>query len=349
MTKTFTSLGRRTVLAMSAVLLAAPALHAQSAGSIVVVAQGGSYQEAQRKAFFEPFTRDTGIEIIEQSPADYGRFQAMVENGSVEWDVVDVGQGFAVRGQELNLFEPIDYARAGIDRADFSAAITSDFSVPNIIWSTTLNYNTDRVKPEEAAKNWADFWNVEKFPGERTLPKNPVNLLEIALLADGVAPADLYPIDIDRAFASLDRIKPHVVVWWETAGRAEQLLVDGEVAYSAAGQARVQKAARDGAPVAVSWDQGVQTSQAWVIPRGSKNRELAEKFIAYVSTPERQAELSKFIDYGPSNAKAFEFLPAEAELPTSPALQPLQVQTDPAWWGENLAGVTERFNQWLLQ
>ena len=92
--------------------------------------------------------------------------------------------------------------------------------------------------------------------------------------------------------------------------RAEQLLVDGEVAYSAAGQARIQKAQRDGAPVAVNWDQGTLTSQSWVIPRGSKHRDAALKFLAFVSDPERQAELSKYIDYGPEQ---FQSLPVHRQ------------------------------------
>jgi len=344
-------LSRRAILALPILAMgtfaAAQTAHAEE--SIVVVGQGGSYQEAQRKAFFEPFTKATGIKIIEQSPADNGKFQAMVESGNVEWDVVDVGQDFVLRGRKLNLFEPIDYAKVGIVKSDFPAALVTDYSVPSIIWSTTLNYNTDLVKPEKSAKTWAQFWDVKNYPGERTLPKAPVNLLEIALLADGVDPAKLYPLDVDRAFRSLDKIKPYIQVWWETAGKAEQLLVDGEVAYSAAGQARVQKAARQGAHVAVNWDQGTLTSQSWVIPRGSKHLEAARKFAAFVSSPERQAELAKYIDYGPSNSKAFQFIPKDAELPTTPDLLKKQVLTDPQWWAENIDSVNERLNKWLLQ
>ncbi|MDQ0471836.1 ABC transporter substrate-binding protein [Labrys wisconsinensis] len=342
---------RRTALALPILAAGIAALprSARAEESLVVVGQGGSYQAAQRQAFFEPFAQATGIRIIEQSPADIGKFQAMVESGNVEWDVVDVGQDFVLRGTRLGLLEPVDYAAAGIAGADFPAALVTDHSVPSIVWSTTLNTNTEQVKPEAQARGWAQFWDVARFPGERALPKNPVNLLEIALLADGVEPVKLYPIDIDRAFRSLDRIKPHVHVWWETAGKAEQLLVDGEVAYSAAGNARIQKARRDGAPVAVDWEQAIQTSQSWVIPRGSRNRPAALRFLAFVSTPERQADLAKLIDYGPSNTRAFQFIPAGTELPTAPELRGRQVQTDPQWWAENFAAVNERFNQWLLQ
>src|SRR5690606_28086804 len=95
--------------------------------TLVVVGQGGSYQEAQRKAFFEPFTKETGIRIIDQSPSDPAKFQAMVESGNVEWDVVDVDQEFVYRGSKLNLFEKIDYATAGVKAEDFDAGLISDY------------------------------------------------------------------------------------------------------------------------------------------------------------------------------------------------------------------------------
>lgn len=344
-------INRRTLVLTSIVALgtslASTASRAEE--TLVVVGQGGSYQEAQRKAFFEPFTKETGIKVIEQSPSDPAKFQAMVESGNVEWDVVDVDQEFVYRGSKLNLFEKLDYTLAGIKSADFDADLISDYSVPSIVWSTTLNYNSEHIDPDKSAKSWVEFWDVDKFPGDRTLNKRPINTLEIALLADGVAPDKLYPLDVDRAFVSLDKIKPHVQVWWETAGKAEQLLVDGEVAYSAAGNARVQKAKRDGAPVNVNWGQALQTSQSWVIPRGSQHKDAAVKFIAFVSQPERQAELAKLIDYGPSNKRAFEFIDDDAQLPTSPKLKVQAVKTDPKWWSENYEKVSERFSQWLLK
>ena len=346
-----TAITRRTALLLSAAAVGASMFSrpARADETLVVVGQGGSYQDGQRQAYFTPFAKATGIRVLDQSPADVGKFQAMVESGNVEWDVVDVGQDFVLRGSKLGLLEPVDYKAIGIDQGDFPAALVTDHSVPSIVWSTTINYNTDLVASAKSPRSWADFWDVKKFPGDRTLPKLPVNLFEIALLADGVEPAKLYPLDVDRAFRSLDRIKPAVHVWWETAAKAEELLADGEVAYSAAGNARVQKARRDGAAVALNWEQAIQTSQSWVIPRGAKNKAAALKFLAFASSPERQAALTKFIDYGPSNKRAFQFIADGTELPTSPALQQRQVQTDPQWWAENYETVNDRFNHWLLK
>ena len=71
----------------------------------------------------------------------------------------------------------------------------------------------DRNKLARAPASWADFWDVKKFPGKRALRKGPKYTLEFALMADGVAPKDVYKVlagkdGQDRAFKKLDELKP---------------------------------------------------------------------------------------------------------------------------------------------
>ena len=60
-------------------------------GSFTVSSWGGSFQEAQRKAFFAPFSKEFGIEIVEDSPPKNPKIVAMVKAGNVTWDVCDIG------------------------------------------------------------------------------------------------------------------------------------------------------------------------------------------------------------------------------------------------------------------
>ena len=52
--------------------------------------------------------------------------------------------------------------------------------------------------------------------------------LEFALIADGVPMDKVYPIDIDRAFKSLSRIKSAVPKFWDTGALSSQMLADKE-------------------------------------------------------------------------------------------------------------------------
>ncbi len=190
---------------------------------------------------------------------------------------------------------------------------------------------------------------MKAFPGARALRRDPRGNLEFALLADGVKPADLYPLDVDRAFRSLDRIKDHVAVWWVAGAEPAELLASGKVALASVWNGRAHNAAVEGGPVAVEWNQGMLDSDAWVIPRNSRHPELARRLIAFATEPGRQADNTKYIPYGPVNRQAMSRIPADvaAELPTSPANLAVQFKLDSRWWADNEAQVLKRWNAWL--
>jgi putative spermidine/putrescine transport system substrate-binding protein len=328
------------------------ALSVQTAGQreLVVVSYGGAYQEAQRKAYFEQFAKKYNVRVREESwTGDMGKIKAMVESGNVTWDVVDVEAYMVLRGADQKLFEKVDYSR--VPKDELLAGAVHEYGVANCFWSTILGYNTQRFPAGKQPTSWADFWDVQRFPGARALRKDPVANLELALLAAGVPRDKLYPLDVDKAFESLDKIKTQVKVWWEAGEQPAQLLASGEVALSSAWNGRVYNAAKAGKPAAVEWEGGIISSDWWVIPRGAKNREIAQEFVAFALSAAPQAEYPKYIPYGPVNKKAIQMIAPEIlkDLPTAPANFDKQVVIDNQWWHEHQAAVLERWNKWLLQ
>src|SRR5580700_1787510 len=105
----------------------------------------------------------------------------------------------------------------------------SPYSVAYEFYSSVLAYSQTKYPAGAAPDSWADFWDVKKFPGRRALRNHPLATLEAALMADGVAPDELYPLDVDRAFKKLEQIKPYITVWWTSGAQSAQLLNDGEV------------------------------------------------------------------------------------------------------------------------
>src|SRR5690606_8967984 len=102
---------------------------------------------------------------------------------------------------------------------DFLEGTVSDCFIPQIIYSFAFAYRTDAYQGEQP-QTMADVFDLEKFPGKRTLQRSPVNNLEWALIADGVSVDDVYdvldtPEGIERAFAKLDTIKREVIWWTE--------------------------------------------------------------------------------------------------------------------------------------
>jgi putative spermidine/putrescine transport system substrate-binding protein len=318
---------------------------------LVVCSWGGSFQDAQRKAFFKPFQDAKGVHVKEASyDGDYGKLLSMVRSGQVLWDVVDVDTAAVLRGQREGILEPLTGLSLASEinaRGKRSHAIATDF------FTTVLSYSTQRFpvgNPQPAS--WKDFWDVKKFPGPRSLRRSPRGTLEFALLADGVSADKLYPLDVDRAFRSLDRIKGSVVLWWTSGHQPVQALASGDVVMAAAFNGRLGVAIlQENAPLDLAWEGGALEVEWWVIPKHAPHIADARRFIEFASRPEAQAALVREIPYGPIDRRALAGLDPRLVhlLPTAPDNESKQFVIDSDWWAANEQAVTERFNAWLVK
>ena len=324
------------------------------ARDLTVVGWGGSYQEAQRKAYFDPYIKKSGNKLLDESyNGEMAKIKAMVETSNVTWDVVQVEEAEMILGCEEGLFETLDWSRIG-GKASFLPAAVSECGVGTIYWSVILAYDADKIKGD-GPKTWADFFNTAKWPGKRALRKGPKSTLEIALMADGVAPGDVYKVlgtkeGINRAFKKLDAIKGDIQ-WWEAGAQPPQWLAAGDVVMTSAYNGRITAANKEGRNFKIGWDGQVYFIDSWIIVKGSSNIDKAYGFIQLASQPQTQANLAAEIPYGPTHVKAAEFSTPEvlAGLPTSPTNLKTALGSDTQFWVENIEALNERFNTWAAQ
>ncbi len=331
-------------------LSVAVALPAAAQTTITFASFGGAYQAAQRKALLDPIEKALGITIKEDTLTGIADVRAQVGANAVKWDVADLGGVSCARGAAEGLFTPLDYSVIKTDGID--KAMTAKDWIGVIYYSTVIAYSTQKYG-QNGPQSWADFWDTKKFPGTRSLGRGAAETFEIALMADGVDPAKLYPLDVDRALKSLAKIKPSIVAWWASGAQSAQLLKDGEADMVAIWNGRAGAAIKDGAKAAVTYNQGIFNIDCLVIPKGSKNAALAQKVIALMVSPELQANIPALIDYGPINAKAFDTgkIPpaAQAAINSSPANAAKQTNMNFDYWRENLNKLTERMDAFLQQ
>jgi putative spermidine/putrescine transport system substrate-binding protein len=342
-------LGRGALLGLS--LTAAPSLLGACGGdgenTITFTSFGGAYQDAQTTAWIEPFMeKSPEITVVQDSPTDYAKLKAMVESGNVTWNVVDVANDFGFE-RDADLLEEIDCSivRACDATISSKAVQNTKWRVADAIYGVVLAYRTDRF--DTAPEGWADFFDPEAFPGNRGFWKFASGgVFEIALIADGVSQGQLYPLDLDRAFATLDTIKDEIV-WWETGAQSAQLLADAEVTVGVSWNGRIFDVQQGGAPVEIQWNQHIQTADYLVVPKGSSNVEASMRLIDYITSREHNADLSHEISYSPPTEGAVEKVNPEFEeqLPTS--YTDLAFSFDDAWWSENFDAVDRRFQAWL--
>ena len=335
-------------------LYSAPVAYGQAEppkpAQIVVNDSGGAMQNAMRAAFYAEFEKRYGIKVVNTSPVDLGKLQAMVKSDNIEWAVTEIGGQDAILAEKFGLFEPLDLKV--IDLSNYPKHLQNRKSVfPKGVYSTVMGYRTDVFKEGSRPKTWAEFWDVQKFPGPRTMQNAPIDNLEFALLADGVTPDKLYPIDVDRAFKKLDQIKKHVAVWWTTGAQSAQVLIDKEAVLGTAWNGRYYVLIDQGAPIAIEWNQGVMKESSFGIPKGAKDAYWGQKFLSLVAVAKAQGVYANIIGYPGLNLEAIKFTDAKLIpfLPTSPENFPKQWWTDLAWWADNGPAVTERWSRWMLQ
>jgi putative spermidine/putrescine transport system substrate-binding protein len=330
---------------------------------VVVVSWGGSTNEGHREASFKPFEKATGIKVIEDAPPDIVKIRAQQESKNVRWDVVQIGHAEVLSMSKQGFLEPIDYSY--FDKKvlnELMEPAVHKFGVGVIFFSQGIAWNSEVHRSNTAPQNWRSFWDVNKYPGKRTLFSGlyVVPPIEVALLADGLQPEKLYPLDLERAFRSLDKIKQNVVKWTTSSPEPGQMLISKEAdfvmtSYSRAGDFKYVK----NAPVDFTFNQGLLMLDYWAVLKNAPHKDNAMKYIAFASDAMRQAELVKRTFFGPVNKRAFDHLSPERAkiLPTYPEYVKQQILYNSEYWGEvdaqsglsNKEKVIQMWNKWVLK
>ncbi|MGD9918020.1 MAG: ABC transporter substrate-binding protein [Paenirhodobacter sp.] len=352
-------------LLIATTALVATGLAAQ-AQELNIVSWGGAYTVSQVEAYHKPFTEMTGIKINSidaDNPA--APVKAQAEAGNVSIDLSDVELSDAIRMCDEGLLEPIDPAilppapDGTPATEDFVPGAIQDCAVANIVWGTVIAYDKTKFTGDEPS-TLADFFDTTKYPGKRGLLKTAKRTMEMALVADGVAPDQVYEVlgtdeGVARAFAKLDTIKKDIV-WWEAGAQPPQLLADGEVSMTTGYNGRFFAAeVGEGKPFGTIWDGEYMDYDLWVIPKGAPHLEDAMKFLAFSTDTQRLADQAKYIAYGParksSNALIGMYKDGKTEMapymPTNPENMKNPIWTDPTFWADHDAELAEKFNAWL--
>ncbi|WP_027548066.1 ABC transporter substrate-binding protein [Bradyrhizobium sp. WSM2254] len=310
-------------------------------GEVVVYSYGGSFTEGVRRYVYEPFTKATGIRVVDVV-ADFAepQIRAMHQAGRVDWDIgYLVPQSYPAM-HEAGMFVPIDYSlwdQESLEGTPQHARLEDAVVIHQT--AGVLAYD-ERAFPKGGPQNWVDFWDHKKFLGPRGL-EAPLGKHTIphALLSTGIAHKDVWPLTddkIDRAFEKLNEIKPRVVKWWTAGGEPPQLLVNGEYAMTSAFDGRLTAAIRGGAPIKCSWDGAWLTRSYAVILKGGPNPANAQKFFAFLNRAEIAAGWTQGTGYPGPNTNQLKHLPA--------GLIPL-LSINP----ENAAKTIPEDTDWLVQ
>ncbi|TPI57353.1 extracellular solute-binding protein [Mesorhizobium sp. B3-1-3] len=333
--------------ALATTKLATPAIAQSDAEELLVSSGGGDFLAALQKAYYDDFTKQTGIKIVPQPWKGLAELKVMVESSAFgQFDMMLTSSGEAASAQGQGLSEALDYGV--IDRSSLIPGASGDNWFLCDVAANVLSWNTSVFHEGSQPKTWAEFFSPSNS-SPRGLWKNANQTLELAALGAGIPLDKLYPLDIDAALKTLDKVRDRIV-WWEGGSQSQQILAGGEVDMASMWVNRVKAIKDQGKPVDYSFNQGVCDGDTIVIPKNHPKKKTAMKLAAYLASPEPQARLVELIPLGPSNTKAIPLCDPKA-LSTTVAdpknLKAARLQ-DFDWWAKNSEKANNEFTKWLL-
>ncbi len=326
---------------------------------IRISSYGGAYQAAQRKAFFEPFTAEFGIGIVEFTNSSNDLIRSQAETGNLLWDAVVTtstgieslcGDGLA---EELD-FSIIDN-RHLLEIAKSPCTGGPEISAAHVLAYSTETYPEDSVQPS----SWADFFDVDRFPGRRVARANwegslwhahiflNPDLLDPGNQAGRDAAMSLTPAEVDAAFEVWKNFSEagHISDYWRTGSQCPEFLISGEADMCYGYNGRHYDAQQKGASIKICWECGfANDTGGWAAPKGLAAQDpdqfyLTQLFLAWGTFPEINVRISEFIAYPPFTTRAGELLAdpkydaIRGQTGLSEENLPYAIMMDPEWGG----------------
>jgi putative spermidine/putrescine transport system substrate-binding protein len=341
---------------------------ADDAVQLSIVSWGGAYAMSQQRAYFDPyqkFTPEVRIQLTNAGGDAVQRLREQARSGTVSWDLVDVTAADAIRLCNEGIAMHIEHdkilapAPDGTPASqDFGQTMVSDCMIPEIVYSTTFGYRTDKVATKPMGL--CDVFDLKTFPGKRALEKRPINNLEWALVCDGVPPQNVYEVleskdGVERALHRLNAIKDQVI-WWTEGEEPAKLLDSGAVVFASAYNGRLfSLVTKPKANVAMLWDRQIFDFDGWIIPKGAPHLAAALKFVKFATDSKRLADQASYIPYGPARRSSTALVGKHAELgiemapymPTAPENAKTTLIYNYDWWAAHRDRLDERFRAWL--
>ncbi|MFV0296958.1 MAG: extracellular solute-binding protein, partial [Hyphomicrobiaceae bacterium] len=308
---------------------------------------GGEYQGAQKAAYCDPFAAKTGARVIQDGPVSNTKLRVLLEAESDDWNVI-VSDDYMMTGLQMDgLISEVDTSI--VDMTKIAEPFRFAYGASCSVGATLLAFAPDHFEDGKGPQTWADLFDLEKFPGTRMLSRQPIRNIELALLADGVAPADLYPLDVERALKKLDEIKDNII-FYESNSQSQQLISDGAAACGTMYSNRAFGLVKNGGKVGVSWDGHLRNTTLHIVPKAIQEPDIAWALINETLNAENQAHFANLQASAPTNPDALALVDEDVRpwLATHEENMPKGVQIDPVYWQDQMVANTERWQEWML-
>jgi putative spermidine/putrescine transport system substrate-binding protein len=280
---------------------------------------GGTTEDARDKAFFNSFTQKTGVKII-SAPANFPLAEQQMEGKAKP-----TYDGYHTSGYSIYAYlkypNHVLPVAAKARKNDLLQKAIQPYGWQTFFIGYVQAYLPGTFKGAQPT-SWADFFDVNKFPGKRAWPGAGYydGTAEVCLLADGVPPDKLYPLDFKRANAKLESIRDHLL-FYNQFPQVQQFLTSKSVALAMGPNGLFAGLQNRGVQVQIVLNNAVVTANPSTTPHGAPHADVAPALADWTADPQRQALFSKLTHYGPGTKAALKYLDRETlrQIPNSGA------------------------------
>jgi putative spermidine/putrescine transport system substrate-binding protein len=294
---------KRILLASAALAIGLWALPANAADKLVVSVWGGSWKDLVEKTVAKKFKEQTGADVEFITGGTIDRLnKAKLAKGSPESDITfttsHVGWLYANDG----LYEQLDMSKIPNAKSLVEQAKISPYHLGTWAYVYTIGYRPDMVPAGIKFDSWADLWKPE-LKGKISAPDfDASHLVVVAAKLEGGDAATW-----EKGSAKLKALKPNFKAYYANDAASQQLMQNGEAPVQVMLSMNGYHIASQGVPVklAIPKEGAVLGIDTIGIMKGSKNQDLAYKFINIMLDPAVQAEVATMKKGSPvvTNAK----------------------------------------------
>jgi putative spermidine/putrescine transport system substrate-binding protein len=313
-------------------------------GEVVFADYGGPTNESRQISFFDSFDEESGATVTSAVLEDSILYD-MLGGEDGPYDLVQVAPDII-----LNYADGLATRPDSVPVNDTMPELAQDYAVGGFVYGIAQGWLTETFA-DGGPQDWADFFDTETYPGKRAWPGSAWNVdasYEIALLADGVAPEDLYPLDIERAQAKLDTIRDDLV-FYESYAETQTLLTSGTASIAVTVTGQFVSLINQGVDVTIQWNEAFPSASMFVVPATAPNQDNAWALGAWMADPERQKVFVERTGYGPATSDVFDLLDSDtiALLPNSDEHLAISVSRSDEYLAEHLEEMVTSYGEWL--
>lgn len=326
--------------------------HARTASNVVYInSSGGDLDVAYQKAFWGPFTKATGIKVVESAPVDESKLATMVKTHTMQWDITEVSTGGDLaRDAKLGYLQKLDKsqlpAKALIPGALNNYGVLDSVAAYVVAWDLK-KWPLSGKHPTSTA----DLWNQTAFPGKRCMFKDAEFVSEVAEMSAGVPHNKVYPLNAKVVYQQLDKLKPNVSLWYTSPADSIQALLAGNCVMAGTFNGRVFGANLHGDKLGISFKNAVWDPAYWAIPTGAPDYKNAMKLLAFMQDPKRQAVAADLIAYSGGNKNTAKYISKKTAkyFATTPQNLAVSLKMNDAYWAQHATQNEQAFTTWITK